>query len=934
MNSSDDNRPDDPRDQAADGQLDENDEGGAETNGKQRGDRDTSVKPRRPMRKRSQRERRDRRVDEEPQHESEHESGEETADESAEESNDGLAEWKNLEDLFGETGSLNNDGAQRSANKPEELAQDDVVLVAVRGMVLFPGVVLPVVAGRPRAVRAIQAAVQQDKQLGLLLQRDPDDTDPEPKDLYQVGTLADIVRYVTAPDGTHHVIVQGQERFRVERIVRTEPFFVAKVRKLVEPKAKNAGKKIEARMLHLKHQAAQALALLPEPPEELNAAVQNASSPSALTDLIATFMELPAEEKQDLLETLPLLERMEKVSGKLTHLTEVLSLSKELRQQTRGTMEKAQREYFLREQLKTIQAELGEGAAPELQDLSERIAKAGMPQEVASEVKKELTRLERMPEQAAEYGMLRSYLDLMVDLPWSKFTTDSIDLKAAERILDEDHYGLGKVKQRILEFLAVRKLKPDGKSPILCLVGPPGVGKTSLGRSIARAMGREFVRISLGGVHDESEIRGHRRTYVGAMPGNIVQGLRRAGTGNPVFLLDEMDKLGQGFHGDPSSALLEVLDPAQNNSFRDHYLGVPYDLSRVMFLATANVLHQIPGPLRDRCEVIEIASYTEQEKLQIAKRYLLARQREENGLNEKNFRLADEALREIIQSYTREAGVRELERLIGSVARNVATRIASGDRRSVTVQRKDLEAILGAPRYENEVRQRTSVPGVATGLAWTPVGGDILFIEATRMPGKGGLLLTGQLGDVMKESAQAALSVVRARAEDFHLDISVLEKSDLHIHLPAGAIPKDGPSAGVALFTALISLLQGRPVSAKVAMTGEISLRGLVLPVGGIKEKVLAAYRAGLETVILPKRNERDWEEVPAEVRNKLEVVFVERVEQVLDHAFDAASASTKSKRGKRADASRKAKARTTKRKRGSNSGVQKKTGTRAARNS
>ena len=803
-----------------------------------------------------------------------------------------LLDQPSLEDLFA-GGPGGPDGPQRGDLGQQPLAEDDVVLVAVRGMVLFPGVVLPVVAGRPRSVRAIQAAVQQNKQLGLLLQRDPEETDPAPDDLYQVGTLADIVRYVTAPDGTHHVIVQGQERFRVKKFVRSEPFFVGKVEQLSEPRVRQP-KKIEARTLHLKHQAATALDLLPEPPEELAAAVENADSPSALTDLIATFMELPAEEKQDLLETLPLLERMEKVSAKLTHLTEVLSLSKELRQQTRGTMEKAQREYFLREQLKTIQAELGEGAAPELADLVERIESAGLPEEAEKEVRRELARLERMPEQAAEYGMLRSYLELMVDLPWARLSTDSIHLKQAKRILDQDHFGLEKVKKRILEFLAVRKLKPDGKSPILCLVGPPGVGKTSLGRSIARAMGREFVRISLGGVHDESEIRGHRRTYVGAMPGNIIQGLRRASVANPVFLLDEMDKLGQGFHGDPSSALLEVLDPAQNDSFRDHYLGVPFDLSRVMFLATANVLDQIPRPLRDRCEVIEIASYTEEEKLEIAKRYLVERQREENGLKPTQFKIEPTALAELVRSYTREAGVRELDRKIGAVARRVATQIASGERRRVTIKRTDLEAILGPARYESEVRQRTAVPGVATGLAWTPVGGDILFIEATRMSGKGRLLLTGQLGDVMKESAQAALSVVRSRASEFGVDVDVLETSDLHIHLPAGAIPKDGPSAGVALFAALISLLSGRPVSATLAMTGEISLRGLVLPVGGIKEKVLAAYRAGLKTVLLPKRNESDWAEVPAEARKKLKVVFIERVEQVLEHLFEGSGSRSK----------------------------------------
>ncbi len=767
-----------------------------------------------------------------------------------------------------------------------DLAEDEMILVAVRGMVLFPGVVLPVVAGRQRSIRAIQAAVQNERPLGLLLQRDAEDEEPEFEDLHSLGTLAEILRYVTAPDGTHHVIVQGQTRFRVKEIVRREPFLTARIEKLPEVDPETVGKDIEARALHLKHQATKALNLLPEPPEELEHAIQNSSSAAALTDLIATFMELEPHEKQELLETLPLLERMEKVSGKLEHLTEVLSLSKELRQRTRGTMEKAQREYFLREQLKTIQAELGEESAPELEELDARITESGMPEEASIEVRKELKRLERMPEQAAEYGMLRSYLELITELPWATGTTDRIDLRRAKRILDADHFGLTKVKERILEYLAVKKLKPNGKSPILCLVGPPGVGKTSLGASLARSMGRKFVRASLGGVHDEAEIRGHRRTYVGSMPGMIIQNIKRAGANNPVFLLDEMDKLGQSFQGDPSSALLEVLDPAQNKTFRDHYLGVPFDLSKVLFLATANVLEQIPGPLRDRMEVIHLTGYTEQEKLQIAKRYLVARQTEENGLSDANFRIADSALTEIVRHYTREAGCRELERRIGAVARRAATWIASGKRKKVTLTRKDVTEILGSRRYENEVRQRTSVPGVATGLAWTPVGGDILFIEATRMPGKGQLILTGQLGDVMQESVRAALSLVKSRGDDLGIARETFETCDLHVHFPAGAIPKDGPSAGVAVFTALVSLLTGRKVSNKVAMTGEISLRGLVLPVGGIKEKVLAAYRAGIMTVMLPARNERDTEELPKDVRKGLEFVYLDDVGQALETAL------------------------------------------------
>jgi ATP-dependent Lon protease len=767
------------------------------------------------------------------------------------------------------------------------LPPDHVVVVAVRGMILFPGVVLPVVVGRPRSVLAVQAAIQSERSIGLLLQKSAQDEEPPPEALHDVGTLAEIVRYVTAPDGSHHVIVQGRQRFRIEEFVRTEPFLVARVRTFDEPQVDPADADLQARVLALKAQAHEALELLPEKPEELDQAIQAQGSAPALTDLIATFIDVPAAEKQAVLETFELAPRMELVSTKLAQLVKVLSLSKEIHQRTRGTLEKAQREYFLREQLKTIQKELGEGGAPELAELAQSIDSAGMPEEMHAEAKKQLARLERMPEAAAEYSSLRSFLEFLVELPWSVSTQDAIDLTEARRILDEDHYGLDKVKRRIIEFLAVRKLKPRGKGPILCLVGPPGVGKTSLGQSIARAMGRKFVRLSLGGVHDEAEIRGHRRTYVGALPGNIVQSLKKAGSMNPVLLLDEMDKLGRGFQGDPSAALLEVLDPEQNRAFRDHYLGVPIDLSRVLFVATANLLEGIPGPLRDRCEVIELSGYTEEEKLQIARRYLVARQLDANGLDSERCTISDAALTTIASRYTREAGCRNLEREIGAVLRHAATRIAEGTTERVEIGPEDLAPILGPPKFESETAMRTSIPGVATGLAWTAAGGDILFIEATRMPGKGELVLTGQLGDVMKESAMAALSLVKSKTAELGLGAEPLAGHDIHVHFPAGAIPKDGPSAGVTVVTALVSLLCGRTVRSDVAMTGEISLRGLVLPVGGIKDKVLAAYRAGIRTVVLPSRNRKDQEEIPQSVRDNLRLCFVERIEEVLAEAIE-----------------------------------------------
>jgi ATP-dependent Lon protease len=769
--------------------------------------------------------------------------------------------------------------AADTRHEPMSLPPDALIIVPVRNIVLFPGIVLPLSLGRPKSIAAAQEAARRERPIGVLLQREPEADDPAPEQMYRTGTLGGILRYVTAQDGTHHVVCQGEQRFRVLEFLDGYPFMVARIERIEEPDDRTP--ETEARLFHLKERALEALQLLPQVPPELISTVQSVSSPSTGADMVASFMDLKPEEKQEVLETLDVRRRLDRVIELLNYRIEILKLSRDIGQQTRDSMEGRQREYILREQLKAIQKELGEGegTAAEIQELEKAIAEAGMPPEVEEQARKELKRLERMPEAAAEHSMVRTYLDWLIELPWSKLSEDAIDITEARRILDEDHYGLDKIKRRILEYLAVRKLNPTGKSPILCFVGPPGVGKTSLGQSIARATGRKFVRASLGGVHDEAEIRGHRRTYIGALPGNIIQGIRKAGTRNPVFMLDEMDKLGAGFHGDPSSALLEVLDPEQNSTFRDNYLAVPFDLSQVMFIGTANVLDGIPGPLRDRMEVIELPSYTEDEKVEIARRYLVRRQLEANGLTPEQAEISDEAIRAIVRDYTREAGVRNLERLIGSVFRNLAVRIAEGQVEHVRIGPEDLHGILGPRRFEDEVAMRTSVPGVATGLAWTPVGGDILFVEATRVPGSGKLILTGQLGDVMKESAQAALSLIKSRAGELGIAESLFEKSDIHVHVPAGAIPKDGPSAGVAMFTALVSLLTGRCARSDTAMTGEISLRGLVLPVGGIKEKVLAAHRAGIRRVMLPARNRKDFEDIPESARNDLEFVWLERVD-------------------------------------------------------
>ncbi len=780
-----------------------------------------------------------------------------------------------------------NDQQQSAPSADLNLPADALIILPVRNMVLFPGTVFPITVGRARSVAGAQEAARNNLPVGILLQRDPTVDEPTRADLREIGTLAHVARYLTGEDGAHHVVCQGVSRFRVREFLDGYPFLVARVEKLEDPTVTNTG--IEAYAHQLRQRAIEAIELLPQAPRELVAAIQSIGAPGALADFVAAFVDLETAEKQEILETLDLEARLARVLQLLSHRISVLKLSHQIGQQTRESLEARQREHLLREQMRQIQKELGEEDAKsaEIAELKEAIEKAEMPDEVREQAEKELRRLERMPEAGGEYGMIRTYLDWLIELPWAVKDEPQIDIEEARRILEEDHHGLEKIKRRILEWIAVRKLAPHGRSPILCFVGPPGVGKTSLGQSIARATGREFVRIALGGVHDEAEIRGHRRTYIGAMPGNIIQAIRKAGTRNAVFMLDEMDKLSPSFHGDPSAALLEVLDPEQNVSFRDNYLGVPFDLSQVVFIGTANVVDGIPGPLRDRMEIIELSGYTQEEKLHIARRYLVKRQLEANGLKPEQVEIADGVIDHIISDYTREAGVRNLEREIGAVLRHAAVRIASGETDHVRIEPSDLHGILGPKRFESDVVLRTSVPGVATGLAWTPVGGDILFIESTRVPGSGKLILTGQLGDVMRESAQAALSLVKSRSDELGIDPTVFEKSDIHIHVPAGAIPKDGPSAGVVMFLSLVSLLTGRKVDSEVAMTGEISLRGLVLPVGGIKEKVVAAARAGIKTVALPARNRKDFEEIPESARNQLRFVWLEEVKDVIDVALE-----------------------------------------------
>lgn len=782
---------------------------------------------------------------------------------------------------------------------------ESLPILPLRGVVVFPQTAVPLTVGQTRSIHLVDDVVAGDKLIGLVASRNPELETPGPEDLYSIGTMAIVHRMLRAPDGTIRLLVQGLERFRLKEFIQTEPYLKARVEMI--PETVEQGLEIDALARNARNQFQAISEMIPSFPEELLASIMNIEDPLQTAYTIANFQRMNLDDAQAILEYDSTIEKLRKLVGLLVRELEVLSLGQKIQNEARSEIEKVQREYFLREQLKAIQRELGEQdeQAVEVEEFRQKIEAAQMPEEANKQALRELERLSRLPTAAAEYGVIRTYLDWLVSLPWSKLTEDNLDIAHARQILDRDHYGLEDVKERILEFLAIRKLrlerqnefqKPYGdairrerEGVILCFVGPPGVGKTSLGQSIAQAMGRKFIRISLGGVRDEAEIRGHRRTYIGAMPGRILQALRRCEARNPVFMLDEVDKLVFDFHGDPASALLEVLDPEQNVEFRDHYLEVAFDLSQVMFITTANTLETIPGPLLDRMEVIRLAGYTEGEKIAIARGYLVPRQIRENGLRPREITFREDGLRRIINQYTREAGVRNLERQIGAICRKVGTRIAEGQGGHFRIDARTVPEFLDHPIYlgPEEINERTKVPGVATGLAWTPYGGDVLFIEATRMPGSKGFQVTGSLGNVMQESARAALSYVRSRAEELGLEPSFFDKSDIHLHVPAGAQPKDGPSAGVTMATALVSLISGRRVRSSVGMTGEITLRGQVMPIGGVKEKVLAAHRNGLKTIILPKRNEQDLDDVPEEVRKALKFVFVETVDEVLQAALE-----------------------------------------------
>ncbi len=774
--------------------------------------------------------------------------------------------------------------AKAGSDLPVEIP-DVIPILPLRNSVLFPGSIIPIDVGRRKSVRLVEDAISKERPvIGILTQREARTEDPQEADMYRVGCAARILKVIKLAKDNFSVILQGVCRFHVKNFEGTEPFIAARVEPVPDPTTSDV--ELDALVMNLKDIAKRVVKLMPELPKEAGALVDSVSEPGHLADLVTSNLELDVAEKQEVLENFDLKSRMRQVLQFLARQLEVLKVRERINTQVQEEMGRNQREYVLRQQLKAIKEELGEmdDAGGDLDEFTEKITKAGMPEEAEKAARKQLDRLRGMQPSSAEYTVTRTYLEWLVELPWSTGTEDKIELDEVRKVLDEDHYDLEKVKKRIVEYMAVRKLKDDKKGPILCLVGPPGVGKTSLGRSVARAIGRKFVRASLGGVRDEAEIRGHRRTYVGSLPGRVIQGIKKAGTNNPVFVLDEIDKLGHDFRGDPASALLEVLDPEQNNQFSDHYLEVAFDLSKTMFIATANQLDPIPWALRDRLEIIELPGYTRQEKRHIARKFLVPKQLEEHGLDPETCEVTDEAIFEIIDSYTREAGVRNLEREIGAVCRSVAVKVAEGsasDHEVVDAART--AEFLGPQKFVSEVADRTSEPGVATGLAWTAVGGDILFIEATQMPGKGKLTLTGQLGDVMKESVAAALSYIRSRAGAFGLEEgNFLEQKDLHVHVPAGGIPKDGPSAGVTMYTALVSLLIGTPVRPDVAMTGEITLRGNVLQVGGVKEKLLAAHRAGIKRVIVPERNLKDIVDIPEEVRNEIEITGVKRMDEVL----------------------------------------------------
>jgi len=772
--------------------------------------------------------------------------------------------------------------------KTKLIIPKELPVLPVRGGVVFPNLMVPFVLKNPNFQRLVDDALSGERIIVAVAQKDDEIEEPGPSDLYPFGTASMILKMLRTPDGSMRIMVQGMVRVRIEEFIRSYPYLVARVQKIEEKEQE--GVEVEALKHNILSMFKEIVSNSPYLSEELITIALNIKEPGKLADFIASYMNFPVEEKEKLLETIEPIERIKKLSPLLAREMEILRLSSKIQQEVRNEIDKTEREYLLREQLKAIQKELGilDREQAEIEELRKKIEDAKMPKNVREVSFKELDRLSRIPPGSPEYTVTRNYLEWLIELPWSVETEDNLDLERARKILDGDHYNLERIKERILEFLAVRKLKKESKGPILCFVGPPGVGKTSLGKSIARALGRKFVRISLGGVRDEAEIRGHRRTYVGALPGRIIQGIRQAGSKNPVFMLDEIDKIGLDFRGDPSAALLEVLDPEQNYAFRDHYIEIPFDLSKVFFITTANVTVTIPPALLDRMEIIEVPGYIDEEKYQIAKRYLIPKEIEENGLKDYKISIERKAIMKVIRDYTREAGVRELERKIGTVMRKLATLAASHKlEKKVKITEKDIEEFLGPPEYFSEIKEKRSLPGVVTGLAWTPFGGEVLFVESIKMPGGRNLILTGQLGDVMKESAEAALSLVRARAKKLRIDPNFYNKYDIHIHVPAGAIQKDGPSAGVAIFSSLVSLLTGKKVPPRIAMTGEITLRGKVMPVGGIKEKVIAAHRAGIKEIVLPRWNEKDLREVPEDIKKAIKFHFVDNVDDVLKVVFD-----------------------------------------------
>jgi ATP-dependent Lon protease len=760
-------------------------------------------------------------------------------------------------------------------------------LLPIRDIVIYPYMMLPLFVGRDVSIRAVEESLSRDRLIFLVAQKNSSEESPSPSEIHKVGTIASIMRMLKLADGRVKILVQGLSKGEVDIFTRERPFFEVKIRKVIEPALQEVPIEVEALMRTAKEKIEQILNLKNLPPE-IVMVTDNISDPGVLADLVASNLRLKIDESQAILEIFDPIERLKKVNDLLSRELELSTMQARIQNQAKEEMSKTQRDYFLREQLKQIQQELGEGdeRAEEMNEVRKQIDKAKMPPEVKKEADKQLRRLEQMHPESSEASLVRTYLDWLVDLPWSKKTKDNLNIKKAKQVLDEDHYNLEKIKERILEYLAVNKLRKKLKGPILCFVGPPGVGKTSLGRSIARALGRNFVRVSLGGVRDEAEIRGHRRTYVGALPGRVIQGIKQAGSNNPVFMLDEIDKVGADFRGDPSAALLEVLDPEQNHAFSDHYLNLPFDLSNTLFICTANLLDPVPAALADRMEVIQLSGYTNEEKLEIARKYLIPRQFEDNGLSAKTIEVSDDAMLRIIGEYTKEAGLRNLEREIASICRKVARKVAEGKTELTRITRANVHLFLGAPKFLPEAEQEHHEIGVTTGLAWTSAGGEILYVEASLSKGRGNLTLTGQLGEVMKESAQAAVSYARAHAKKLDIEEDFYQKLDIHIHVPAGAIPKDGPSAGITMATALISALTKRPVSRDVAMTGEITLRGRVLPIGGLKEKALAAFRAGIKTIIIPERNQKDLGEIPKVLRRKLQWVLAESMSDVLKNAL------------------------------------------------